>query len=58
MLPQSLKYRLETSAALALAVTRDVRTVLATLRTEIGVSAAATGPVWYVDKSSLLFTFS
>lgn len=54
-LKHSLKSRLETSAAPALVVTKDVPIVLAKLRMEIGISAAATGLVWYVDISSFKF---
>lgn len=36
-----------------MAVTKGVRTVLARPRTEIGISAAATGLVWYVNPSQL-----
>ncbi|KAH2559204.1 hypothetical protein KXV70_002506 [Aspergillus fumigatus] len=38
--------RFRTPADLAMAVTKGVRTVLARPRTEIGISAAATGLVW------------
>lgn len=55
MLQRPTQYRLETSAAPATVVINAVRTVLATLPMEIGTSAVATGPVWYVDISRLGF---